>query len=384
MTLQVLPYSYYCSDSHYGCSRPKTARERQKDTRVKAHVMAALSGGVDSAVAAFLLKGQGFKVTGVTMCLGVEVNETGKVRCCGPQEIEDAKRVCESLGISHYVFDFAPDLKDFVIDPFISEYGRGRTPNPCIECNRHIKFGSLLRKALAMGFDYLATGHYAGIQRSNGNCRLIMPKDARKDQTYFLSGMPREALEHVLFPLSDLVKDEVREIAQREGLPVSSKPESQDICFIPEGKTEDYLRKNISSPPGDIVDRSGKVLGTHRGLAFYTIGQRARVNTSRGKTLYVIAKDTAANRIIIGERGQLSAKGLTADSVNLLVDRLPERAFAKIRYAHSPAGCSVSLENGGLTVLFNEPQEAITPGQSVALYDKGVVLGSGIIREVIP
>ncbi|MDI9525880.1 MAG: tRNA 2-thiouridine(34) synthase MnmA [Pseudomonadota bacterium] len=350
---------------------------------MKARVMAAMSGGVDSAVAAFLLKYQGFKVTGVTMCLGVEINETGKIRCCGPQEIEDARRVCESLGISHHVLDFAPDLKDFVIDPFLSEYGMGRTPNPCIECNRHIKFGSLLKKALAMGFDYLATGHYAGIQRSNGNYRLVMPKDNRKDQTYFLSGMPRGALEHVLFPLSNLFKDEVREIAQREGLPVSSKPESQDLCFIPEGKTEDYLRKNISSPPGDIIDLSGKVLGTHRGLAFYTIGQRARMSTSRGKPLYVIAKDTAANRIIIGEREHLSAKGLIAGSVNLLVDSLPEKAFAKIRYAHSPAGCRVSFENGRLTVLFNESQEAITPGQSVALYDKGVILGSGIIQEVI-
>ncbi|MFY9111556.1 MAG: tRNA 2-thiouridine(34) synthase MnmA, partial [Desulfomonilia bacterium] len=262
--------------------------------------------------------------------------------------------------------------------------GKGRTPNPCIECNRHIKFGSLLRKALAMGFDYLATGHYAGIQRSNGYYRLVMPKDARKDQTYFLSGMPREALEHVLFPLSNLLKDEVREIAQGEGLPVSSKPESQDLCFIPEGKTEDYLRDNIYSPPGDIVDLSGKVLGTHRGLAFYTIGQRARMSTSRGKPLYVITKDTAANRIIVGEREHLSAKGLLADSVNLLVDSLPERAFAKVRYAHSPADCQVSLENNVLTVLFDEPQEAITPGQSVALYDQGVVLGSGVIREVIP
>jgi len=351
--------------------------------RRKKRVMVGLSGGVDSAVAAYLLKDQGFDVTGVTMCLGVEPKETGKVRCCGPREIEDARLVCLALGIKHYVLDFAPELKDRVIEPFIREYGMGRTPNPCVECNRHIKFGSLLGKALSMGFDFLATGHYAGIDRTNGDCRLVTPKDARKDQTYFLSGISRDSLGHVLFPLADLTKDQVREIAAREGLPVSSKKESQDICFIPEGDTGNFLKQNVSAPPGDVIDGKGNLMGRHRGIAYYTIGQRARMSMNWGKPYYVIAKDIPGNRIVIGERDQLLSRGLTADSVNLLADDIPGRAHAKIRYAHAPAACTVTFREGEMTVLFDEPQEAVTPGQTVALYDAGAVLGSGIIKEAI-
>lgn len=351
---------------------------------MKGRVMAAMSGGVDSAVAAWLLKDQGFEVTGVTMCLGVEAKEAGKVRCCGSKEIEDARQVCTALGIGHYVLDFAPDLRNHVIDPFIREYGMGRTPNPCIECNRHIKFGSLLGKALAMEFDHLATGHYAGVRRVIGSCRLAMPKDTRKDQTYFLSAISGESLEHVLFPLAGLTKDQVREIAAREGLPVSAKKESQDICFIPEGGTSIFLKRNVDSPPGDVVDAKGKVMGRHTGMAYYTIGQRARMSMNWGRPLYVIAKDIPRNRIVVGERDLLLSRGLTADSVNLFTDDVPERAFAKIRYAHSPAACSVTLRDGVMTVLFDEPQEAITPGQTVALYDSGTVIGSGVIRSAVP
>lgn len=345
--------------------------------------MAALSGGVDSAVAAFLLRDQGYEVTGITMCLGVEAKETGKVRCCGSREIEDARQVCFALGISHYVLNFAPELKNHVIEPFIREYGMGRTPNPCIECNRHIKFGVLLKKALSMEFDFLATGHYAGIERINGNCRLVIPKDTRKDQTYFLSGMPGSSLEHVLFPLAGLTKPQVREIALKEGLPVSSKPESQDICFIPRGNTENFLREHIPSLPGDIIDTKGKLMGRHRGMAYYTIGQRARMSMNWGKPFYVIAKDVPGNRIVIGERDQLISKGLVADSINLLTDEIPDRAYAKIRYAHAPTACRVMLRDGVMTVLFDEPQEAVTPGQTVALYDSGTVLASGIISMSI-
>jgi tRNA-specific 2-thiouridylase len=346
-------------------------------------IMVALSGGVDSAVAAYLLKEQGHEVVGVTMCLGVETPETGKIRCCGPREIEDARAVCQALSIGHYVLDFAPELKRFVIGPFLNEYGSGRTPNPCVECNRHIKFGALLEKALSMGFAFLATGHYAGIGRTGKDCSLNVPRDAKKDQTYFLSGIPRDSLDHVLFPLADLTKDQVRQIAIREKLPVSGKPESQDICFIPKGDTEEYLKENLSSPPGDILDRKGNVIGRHRGIAFYTIGQRARLSMNWGKPIYVIAKDTDRNSITIGNREHLLAGGLTADSVNILADGLPEKAAAKIRYAHAPATCRVAFEGATMSVLFDEPQEAITPGQTVVLYDDGAVLASGIIREVL-
>lgn len=351
---------------------------------MKGRVMAAMSGGVDSAVAAWLLKNQGYEVTGVTMCLGVEAKETGKVRCCGPREIEDARGVCTALGIGHYILDFAHELKSCVIDPFIREYAAGRTPNPCIECNRHIKFGSLLRKAMAMEFDYLATGHYAGIKKVNGNCCPAVPKDSRKDQTYFLSGISGDALEHVLFPLADLTKEQVREIAAGAGLPVSSKKESQDICFIPSGGTNAFLEHNIDSPPGDVVDIRGKIMGRHRGIANYTIGQRARMSMNWGRPLYVISKDVRTNTIMVGERDLLLSRGLLADSNNFFTSNILERAHAKIRYAHTPAACSITVGDGAMTVLFDEPQEAVTPGQTVALYDSGIVLGSGIIRSTIP
>ena len=282
--------------------------------------MVALSGGVDSAVAAYLLKEAGYEVAGVTMCLGVETPESHKVKCCGPREIEDARSVCNCLGISHFVQNFAPELSRFVIEPFIEEYRTGRTPNPCVECNRRIKFGTLLEMALSMGFNLLATGHYALVDKSDGNCRLKVSKDFRKDQTYFLSGIPKEALKHVVFPLADLTKDQVRAVAHSAKLPVSSKPDSQDICFIPAGGVSEFLKRSIDEVPGDIVNRKGKILGRHKGIPFYTIGQRSGLGISAGKPQYVLSLDAAQNRIIIGDRRYLCAQGLVADCLNLFMD----------------------------------------------------------------
>lgn len=345
--------------------------------------MIALSGGVDSAVAAYLLKAQGYEVAGVTMCLGTSVKDTGKNKCCGPREIEDARNVCEKLDIAHHVIDFAAELQRFVIDPFIEEYRSGRTPNPCVECNRRVKFGVLLDMALSMGFECLATGHYAVMERVDGICRLKVPQDKKKDQSYFLAGIPREALKHVIFPLSDLTKDQVREIARRETLPVFSKPDSQDICFIPAGGVTEFLKETIEENPGDIVDRNGRILGNHKGISFYTIGQRSGLGISRGRPQYVLSLDAGQNRIVVGDRHLLLARGLIADSVNRFTDVLPERAFGKIRYAHRPAPCTVTLEQDVLGVVFDEPQEAITPGQTVVLYENDYILASGIIREKI-
>lgn len=345
--------------------------------------MVALSGGVDSAVVAYLLIEAGYEVVGVTMCLGLEKPESNKVKCCGAQEIEDARGVCRSLSISHKVIDFAPELARFVIEPFIEEYRTGRTPNPCVECNRRIKFGTLLEMALSMGFDLLATGHYARVDKSEGNCFLKVAKDSRKDQTYFLSGIPKEALKHVVFPLADLTKDQVRSIAHSAKLPVSLKPDSQDICFIQAGGVGEFLKKSIDEAPGDIVNRKGKIMGRHRGIPFYTIGQRTGLGISAGRPQYVLFFDAAQNRIIVGDRRYLSAQGLVADCLNLFLDDLPKKAFGKIRYAHTPAPCTVSLGDTEMKVLFDEPQEAITPGQTIVLYDNGMVLASGIIKEVI-
>ncbi|MBU4580814.1 MAG: tRNA 2-thiouridine(34) synthase MnmA [Proteobacteria bacterium] len=348
-------------------------------------VAVAMSGGVDSAVAALLLKESGHETVGVTMCLGVTPAEGGPVRCCGAREIEDAGSVCRALGIRHYVVDFAADLEEKVIEPFVAEYLRGRTPNPCVACNRWLKFGSLLSKALAWGFDGLATGHYAAIETGDGGCLLKRPKDRRKDQTYFLHAIPRETLAKVLFPLAGYTKDEVRAIAERVGLPVFDKRESQDVCFMPAEGHGAFLRsRGAGVEPGEIVNLEGRVLGRHTGIACYTIGQRGGLRISSPAPLYVVAIDAARNRLVVGGKTDLLASGLVAGEVNRLVDAFPEEARAKIRYAHRAARCRISEERDGrLTVRFAESQEAVAPGQSVVLYDKETVLGGGIIQEVL-
>lgn len=346
-------------------------------------VAVAMSGGVDSAVAALLLKQSGQDVVGVTMCLGTTTADGERVKCCGPEEIQDARSVCRALGILHYIVDFAADLEEKVIRPYIEEYCRGRTPNPCVACNRWIKFGSLLEKALAWGFDGLATGHYAAIEEKNGQYRLRIPKDLRKDQTYFLHAIPGGALAKVLFPLAGYTKDEVRGIAERSGLPLFDKPESQDICFIPaEGQSAFLRSRGVGIEPGEIVDRRGRVIGRHEGIACYTIGQRSGLRISSPTPLYVLAIDAARNRLIAGAKRELLSEGLAAGQVNRLVDAFPEEGWAKIRYAHRAARCRISDGGDRLTVRFAEPQEAVSPGQSVVLYDSGTVLGGGIIEEV--
>ncbi|MGE5799179.1 MAG: tRNA 2-thiouridine(34) synthase MnmA [Syntrophaceae bacterium] len=351
---------------------------------MKDKVVIAISGGVDSSVAALLLKEQGHEVVGITMCLGVAAGEGGHTKCCGPREIEDARRVCQMLEIPHYVMDFSGDLEEHIVRTFIEEYARGRTPNPCVACNRHIKFGTLLDKVTAMGFDFIATGHYARMERKEGRPALARSREARKDQTYFLHAIKREALDRIRFPLADLTKEEVRRIARASRLPVSDKQESQDICFIPEEGYGAFLRsRSIDVKPGQFVDREGNVLGIHRGYALYTTGQRARLGGWSGEPLYVLAIDAKKNRVVVGGKADLLAPGLVAERVNLLADDLPARCVAKIRYAHRGAACRVDFDGNLLRVVFDEPQDAITPGQYVVLYDDGFVLGGGVIREAL-
>jgi tRNA-uridine 2-sulfurtransferase len=349
---------------------------------MKKKVLAAMSGGVDSSVAAMLLKNEGYDVSGVTMCLGIAA-EGDDARCCGADAIDDAKRVCDRLGIPHYVFDYAAELEEKVIAKFISEYRKGRTPNPCVECNRHLKFGSLLAKAKGLGFDYLATGHYATIEKHEEGYCLSRAKDKKKDQTYFLYSMPYQGLGNVLFPLSSLTKDEVRDAAKKECLPVAEKEESQDICFVTQKNYQQFLlERGQAFEPGPIVDRQGKILGRHRGVIFHTIGQRGGLGISHPTPLYVLSIDAGKNRIVVGEKQDLMARGLWAGDINRLAKSWPRQVYAKIRYRKKEALCEVTAEDGRMKVIFAEEQEAITPGQSVVFYDHDRVLGGGVIEEV--
>lgn len=342
-----------------------------------------MSGGVDSSAAALLLKEAGYEVTGVTMCLGIR-EEGDRTRCCGRDAIEDARRVCDELGIPHFVFDFAAEMEKHIIGKFTAEYRRGRTPNPCVDCNRFLKFGTLLAKARGIGFDYLATGHYARIEKREGGFRLLRPRDRVKDQTYFLYPIRETDLPSILFPLGDLTKEEVRMLTRKAGLHVAHKAESQDICFVTQGSYGRFFEEQkVQAAAGDIVDKSGRILGRHKGIIYYTIGQRGGLGISAKTPLYVVEIDAAKNKITVGEKKDLYSPGLVACEVNLLTDDLSGAVDAKIRYRKKQASCRVMREGENLKIIFEEAQESITPGQSVVLYRGDDVLGGGVIEKVI-
>ena len=343
-----------------------------------------MSGGVDSSVAAYLLMKEGYDLTGITMCLGITDDGSGKAKCCGGDAVEDAKRVCDRIGIAHHVFDFSEAMEEKVIGKFVREYRRGRTPNPCVDCNEYLKFGLLLDKAAALGFDYLATGHYALLERDARGVCMRKPKDRKKDQTYFLYSIGRKALDAVLFPLGSLTKEEVRGIAAEARLPVAGKAESQDICFVGRKEMASFFAHRLDEVrPGPIVDRSGRVLGNHRGIVFYTIGQRGGLGISHPTPLYVIEIDPRSNRIVVGEKEALRSSGLIAGDVKRLCADWPERTRAKIRYRKKEVDCRVKVSGDRLCVYFDEEQEAVTPGQSVVFYDGDTVLGGGVIEGAI-
>lgn len=355
--------------------------ESRKATRKK--VLAAMSGGVDSSVAAMLLCEAGFDVTGMTMCLGL-CAEAGRASCCGGDAVEDARHVCGQLGITHFVFDFSQLMESLVIDKFIDEYFLGRTPNPCVDCNRYLKFGALLDKARAMGFDYLATGHYARIEYTDDRWKLLRAQDSVKDQSYFLFAIRAEDLPMLLFPLGNMTKEQVRQKAKEAGLHTAQKAESQDICFVPEGDYERvFAERGRRIEPGDITNLQGKILGKHRGIVNYTIGQRGGLGISAKRPLYVLKIDAQNNRVVVGEKEELFSSGLIAEDLNLLTSALPDEAEGKIRYRKKAARCLLRKVGDKLKVTFDEPQEAITPGQSFVFYSGDEVLGGGVIERAL-
>ena len=357
----------------------------------KKKVFVGMSGGVDSSVVAGLMKEQGHDVVGITMCFNISHPGSKKPSCCGVDGIEDAKRAAHTLDIPHYVMNFAEDINTHIIDNFTNEYLDGRTPNPCVQCNKHLKFGSLLDKVRELGADYLATGHYAKIEsNATGRFELKKGKDQYKDQSYFLYSMRKETLANVFFPLGRLTKYEVRELARKYNLPNAEKPGSQDICFIPDSGYKKFIedrvgRENLT--PGVFKDEEGNIVGEHKGIAYFTIGQRDGLGIALGKPQYVYKIEKETNTVYIGGEEKLYSAGLIADDVNFLSVDQPKdhlKVKAKIRYNQPEVDASLSVfDDGRALVLFRSPQKSVTPGQSVVFYHDDVVLGGGIIQSPI-
>ncbi len=353
-------------------------------------VVVGMSGGVDSSVAAYLLKEQGYDVIGVTMQIWQDEDvspEDGG--CCGINAVDDAKRVAEVLGIPHYVMNFREEFKQHVIDYFIDEYIHGRTPNPCIACNRYVKWESLLKRSLDIGAEYIATGHYARVERlDNGRYALRTSVTPEKDQTYVLYGLSQYQLEHTLFPIGDYTKDEIRQIALKAGLPVADKPDSQEICFIPDNNYARYISEHTDEdlPEGNFVDKYGNVLGTHEGITHYTVGQRKRVGLSMGHPVYVTEIRPETNEVVIGENEDVFSDTLTCKNLNwMAIDGIRNKKFmdvtGKIRYNHMSDPCRISMIGPDeVKVEFYKPQRAVTPGQAVVFYKDEYVIGGGVIQ----
>lgn len=353
-------------------------------------VVVGMSGGVDSSVAAFLLKEAGYDVIGVTMQIWQQedpdtVSENGG--CCGISAVEDARRVAQHLGIPHYVMNFRDEFQDKVIDYFIKEYLAGRTPNPCIACNRYVKWESLLQRSLQIGADYIATGHYARVARlPNGRYAIQRSATAAKDQTYALYNLTQDQLAHTLMPVGDYEKPKIREIAGRLGLNVAHKPDSMEICFVPDGDYAGFIdaQRGEKLPEGNFVTADGQVLGRHRGITHYTIGQRKGLNLPMGKRIFVTEIRPETNEVVLGDgqdvfTDRLVCTGLNYMSVADFEGDVP--VVAKIRYNHQGARAIVRKTGADeAEVLFEEPVRAVTPGQAVVFYDGDYVLGGGTIQ----
>ena len=347
----------------------------------------AMSGGVDSSVAALLMKEKGYECVGCTMKLyaNEDIGVCNSHTCCSLDDVEDAKAVARRLEMPHHTFNFQDKFRETVIENFVDCYEHGRTPNPCIECNKHMKFDELYRRAQILGCDKIVTGHYVRIRKSDNGWQLLKGLDSGKDQSYVLYNMTQEELAHTEFPLGELSKAEVRRIAEKHDFINANKPDSQDICFVPDGDYVSALKRFSGKEyePGDFVDMSGKVLGKHKGIVGYTIGQRKGLGISYEYPLYVVDLDVPANRVILGRNDDLFSSEALVENINWIDpndDREELDCSAKVRYRMTDKPCHVvRLDETTAKVIFNEPQRAITPGQAAVFYDGDVVLGGGTI-----
>ncbi|HEX9205646.1 MAG TPA: tRNA 2-thiouridine(34) synthase MnmA [Candidatus Deferrimicrobiaceae bacterium] len=353
----------------------------------RGRILAALSGGVDSSVAALLLQRDGWEVVGVSMDLYdySKVTRDREGTCCSLDDLYDARRVCDTLGIPYYVLNLREEFRREVIDPFVQEYSAGRTPNPCVLCNEHLKFRALLRKADELGAEGVATGHYAVIRKGkDGRFRLFASPDASKDQSYFLFSLDSTRLSRIRFPVGEMEKAEVRKVAAGAGLPVYEKKESQDICFVTDASYARFLEtKGIREERGRFVDRDGNFLGNHKGVLHYTVGQRRGLGIASREPLYVVAIDAEKNEIVLGTEDDTFGESATVACPTFVAGSPPGKEFratAKVRYRHAGAASEVRVEGDRLTVRFDAPQRSVTPGQALVLYDGNEVLGGGWIE----